>query len=79
MKLVINPLARNGKFGWYSTFRKHVTMPSSSTNAKLVLTRDSVIANFDKCSDIFDKFFLPFHTLIFGVSADNIQNVLWRV
>ena len=79
MKLVINPLARNGKLGWYSTFRKHVTMPSSSTNAKLVLTGDSVIANFDKCSDIIDKFFLPFRTLIFGVSADNIQNVLWRV
>ena len=79
MKLVINPLARNGKFGWYSTFRKHVTMPSSSTNAKLVLTGDSVIANFDKCSDIFDKFFLPFRTLNFGISGDKIQNVLWRV
>ena len=79
MKLVINPLARNGKFDWYNTFRKHVTMPSSSTNAKLVLTGDSVIANFDKCSDTFDKFSLPFRTLIFGVSADNLQNVLWRV
>ena len=79
MKLVINPLARNGKFGWYSTFRKHVTMPSSSTNAKLVLTGDSVIANFDKCSDIFDKFFLPFHTVNCGISGDKIQNVLWRV
>ena len=51
----------------------------SSTNAKLVLIRDSAIANFDKCSDIFDKFFLPFRTLNFGISGDKIQNVLWRV
>ena len=54
-------------------------MSTSSTNAKLVLIGDSIIANFDKCSDIFDKFFLPFHTLNFGISEDKIQNVLWRV
>ena len=38
-------------------------MSTTSTNAKLVLIGDSVIANFDKCSNIFDKFILPFHTL----------------
>ena len=54
-------------------------MSMSSTNAKLVLIGDSIIANFDKCSNIFDKFFLPFHTLNFGISEDKIQNVLWRV
>ena len=53
-------------------------MPTSSTNAKLVLIGDSVIANFDKCSNIFDKFFLPFHTPNFGI-RDKIQNVLWHV
>ena len=79
MNPLINPLARNGKFGWYNTFRKHVTMSTSSSNAKLVLIRDSIIANFDKCSDIFDKFFLPFRTLNFGISGDKIQNVLWHV
>ena len=79
MNPLINPLARNGKFGWYNTFRKHVTMSTSSTNAKLVLIGDSIIANFDKCSDIFDKFFLHFRTLSFAISGDNIQNVLWRV
>ena len=53
-------------------------MSTTSTNAKLVLIGDSVIANFDKCSNIFDKFFLPFHTLNFGI-RDKIQNVLWHV
>ena len=54
-------------------------MSTSSTNAKLVLIGDSIFANFDKCSDIFDKFFLFFRTLNFGISGDKIQNVLWRV
>ena len=40
-------LAKNGKLGWYNTFRKHVTMSTSSTNAKLVLIGDSIIADFD--------------------------------
>ena len=44
-----------------------------------MLIGGSIIANFDKCSDIFDKFFLPFHTLNFGISEDKIQNALWRV
>ena len=76
MNPLIKPLARNGKPGWYNTFRKPVTMSASSTNAKLVLTGDSIIANFDKRSDIFDKFFLPFRTLNFGISGDKMQNVL---
>ena len=79
MNPLLNPLARNGKIGWYNTFRKHVTMSSSSTNAKLVLIGDSIIANFDKCNDIFDKFLLSFRTLNFGISGDKIQNVLWHV
>ena len=54
-------------------------MSTSSTNAKLVLIVDSIIANFDKCSGIFDKFFLHFRTLNFGISGDKIQYVLWRV
>ena len=29
--------------------------------------------------DIFDRFFLSFRTLSFGVSGDKMQNVLWRV
>ena len=79
MNPLTNLLARNGKFGWYNTFRKHVTMSASSINAKLVLIGDSIVANFDKRSDIFDKFFLPFRTLNFGISGDKMQNVLWRV
>ena len=44
-----------------------------------MLIGNSIIKNFDKCSDIYDKFFLPFHTLNFGISRDNIENVLWHV
>ena len=54
-------------------------MPTSSTNTKLLLIGDSIIANFDKCSNIFDKFFLPLFTLNFGISGDKIQFVIWRV
>ena len=54
-------------------------MSASSTNANLVLIRDSIIANFGKCNDIFDKLFLPFRPLIFGISRDKTQNVLWRL
>ena len=79
MNPLINPLARNGKIGWYNTFRKHVAMSTSSINAKLVLIGDSIIANFDKCNDNFDKFFLSFHALNFGISGDKIQNVLYHV
>ena len=54
-------------------------MSTSSTNPKLVLIGDSVITNFNKCNDIFGKFFLSFRTLSFGITGDKIQNVLWRV
>ena len=79
MNPLINPLTRNDKNGWHNTFRKHVIMSTSSTNAKLVLIGDSIIANFDKCNEIFDKFFLSFRTLNFGINGDKIQNILWRV
>ena len=46
-------------------------------HAKLVLLGDSIIANFDKCSGIFDQVFLPFGTPNFGISGDKIQNALW--
>ena len=51
----------------------------SSTNAKLVLIGDSIIANFDKWNDIFGKFFLSFRTLNVGISGGKIQNVLQSV
>ena len=79
MNPLINPLARNGKIGWYNTFRKHVTMSKSCANAKLVQTGDSIFANFDKCNDIFNKLFLSFHILSVEITGDKIQNVLWGV
>ena len=56
MNPLINPLARNGKFGWYNTFGNHVTKSTSSTNAKLVLIGDSIIADFENAD--FDNAFL---------------------
>ena len=61
------------------THLENITMSTLSTKAKLVLIGDSIIANFDKCNDIFENFFLSFRTLNFGISGDKIQNVLWHV
>ena len=79
MSPLINPLVRIGKFGWCNTLKKHVTMSASFTNANLVQIGDSIIAKFDRCNNIFDKFFLSFHTLKFGISGDKIQNAFWCV
>ena len=79
MNLLINLLARIGKYGWYNTFRKHVTMSTLSTNVKVVLIGDSMIVNFGKYNIMFDKLFLPFLTLNFGTAGDKSQNVLWRL
>ena len=79
MNSLINPLARNGKVGWHDTFKHHKTLCRSSTNSKLVLLGDSIVANFSKCNDVYSKFFSSLHTLNFGISGDKIQNVLWRV
>ena len=57
MNHLINPLANNDKIVWHNTFKKHVIISTLSTNEKLVLIEYSIIANFDKCSDIFDNFF----------------------
>ena len=79
MNSLINPLARNGKVGWHDTFKNHASMCRKSANSKLVLFGDSIIANFDKCKDVFNNYFSSLHTLNFGISGDKIQNVLWRV
>ena len=57
MNHLINPLANNDKIDCHNTFKKHVIISTSSTNEKLVLIEYSIIANFAKCSDVFDKFF----------------------
>ena len=51
-------------------------MSTSSPNTKFVLIGDSIIANFGKYKNIFDKFLLSFHALNFGISRDKMQNVL---
>ena len=77
MNVLINPLAKNGKFDWGNTFRKHGIVSTSSTNAKLVLIGHSIIANFDKCSNIFGKFFLPFYTLNFDIRRNKHKMSYW--
>ena len=80
MTPLINPLAINGKLGWCNAFRKHVAMSILPTNTNLVLIRDSIIANFDKCNDIFDKSFLSFRTLNLGIGGDKMSYaayVIW--
>ena len=52
---LINPSAKNGKLGWYSTFRKHLTKLTLSTNAMLMLIEDSVITNIDKGNALHKK------------------------
>ena len=50
MNPLINSLARNSKFGWYNTFRKHVIMSTSFTNVKLVLILLlQILTNGTKC------------------------------
>ena len=51
----------------------------SSTNGKLLIIGDSIIGNFGKCNNNFDKFFLSFRTVSFSNSGDKIKNVLGRV
>ena len=79
MNTLVDPIARNGKIGWYDTFRNHVALCRSSTNTKVILIGDSIIANFDKCADVFHNLFSSYRALNFGISGDKIQNVLWRV
>ena len=76
MTPLINPLAINGKFGWCNAFRKHVTMSTLPTNTNLVLIMDSIIGNFDKFNDIFDKSFLSFRTLNFGIGGDKMSDAV---
>ena len=46
---------------------------------RVLLTGDSIIANFSKFSSIFDKHFSKFHPLSFGIGGEKIQNVLRRI
>ena len=73
MTPLINPLAINSKSGWCNAVRKHVIMSTLPTNTNLVLIRDSIIANFDKCNDSFDKSFLSFRTLSFVIGGDKMS------
>ena len=70
---------RNGKAGWYETFRHHTYLAIHSQKCRVLLIGDSIIANISKFSSIFDKLFSKFHLLNFSIGGDKIQNVLWRI
>ena len=79
MHSLITPVSRNGKAGWYETFRNHVCLAINSQKCRVLLIGDSVIANFSKFSSIFDKPFSKFRPLNFDIRGDKIQNVLRRI
>ena len=79
MPSLISPVPRNGKPGWYDTFRNHPYLAINSQKYRVLLIDDSIIANFSKFSSIFDKHFSKFHPLIFSIGGDKVQNLLWRI
>ena len=79
MHSLITPIPRNGKAGWYETFRNHAYLAINSQKCMIFLIGDSIIANFRSFSPIFDKRFSKSHPLSFGIGEDKIQNVLWCI
>ena len=70
---------RNGKAGWYETFRDHTYLAINSQKCRVLLIGDSIIVKFSKFSSVFDKLFSKFDPLNFSIGGDKIQNVLWRI
>ena len=79
MHSLITPVPCNRKATWYKTFRSHPYLAINLQKCRVLLTGDSIIANFSKFSPIFDKHFSKFHPLNFDLGGDKIQNVLWDI
>ena len=73
------PVPRNGKTGWYETFRNQAYLAINLQKCRVLLIGDSIIANFSRFSSIFDKYFSKFHPLNLGIGGDKTQNKLWRI
>ena len=73
MHSLIPPAPRNGKAGWYETFRNHAYLAVDTQNHRVFLIGDAIIANFSKLSSIFDEHFSKFNTLNCGIGGDKIQ------
>ena len=59
--------------------RNHACPSINSQKCRFLLIGDSVIANFSKFSNIFDKNVSKFYPLNLGIGGYKIQNVLWRI
>ena len=69
---MITPVPRNGKAGWYETFRNHAYLAIKSEKCRYLLIGDSIIANSSKFSLIFDKHISKFNPVNFGIRGDKI-------
>ena len=65
---------RNGKAGWYKTFRNHILQ----TTCKSAIG-DSIVVNFSKFNTTLDKHFSKFNTFNFTIEQDKIQKALWHI
>ena len=79
MHSLITPVPRNGKAGWFETFRNHGYLAINSQKCIVSLIGDLIMANFSKFSIIFDKQFSKFYPFNFDIGGDKIQNVLWYI
>ena len=52
------PTSRNGKRGWYNTFREQNSLLNQSS-AKILLIGDSIISNLDRYPKIWEKNAFP--------------------
>ena len=73
MHSLITPVPCDGRACWYKTFMNHAYLAINLQKCRVLLIDGSVIANFSKFSSIFDKHFLKFNTLNFGIGGDKIQ------
>ena len=75
MHSLITSVPRNGKAGWYESFRNHANLAVNSQKCRVLLIVDLIIANFSKFSFIFDQHFSKFNTHNLGIGETKIQNI----
>ena len=77
MNPLINPTKRNLE-GWCELFLEHNSR-AKTTKAEILLIGDSIIKHFLDIKKYGMTIFILRIILIFGISGDCIQHVLWRV
>jgi hypothetical protein len=51
---------------------------AKTAEPEVVFIGDSIIAQLEQ-SEVWKKWFVPFHCLNFGIGGDQTQHVLWRI